>query len=136
MKNQKKNKGKTSWKSRFDREIMLFLSMCRHDDSNFLNLPDKERKTEDYVRLIVISLALNLKSPMIRLLGEAERWKREEEIINYLEKIGNNCEIIIEWVDKFVNRIEKQILKQVAEEIWSAKKEDFVKNGFHISKII
>lgn len=67
-------------KTKDDKEIFYFLAMCNDKDGDFLEIPDKKRKTDDYVRLLFIADFFELKAPMDRLLEEAVEKKRLDEI--------------------------------------------------------
>lgn len=66
-----------------DREVLLFLNMCKKEDGNFLNLPLKKRKIEDAVRLLCITTALSLRGPFFSVINAEE--KRFDELISPLE---------------------------------------------------
>ena len=55
------NKTNQNLEKSYDREVLLFLNMCKEEDGNFLNLPLKKRKIEDAVRLLCITTALSLR---------------------------------------------------------------------------
>lgn len=122
-----KHKGKNDelFKTKYEREIGYFLFMCGEEDANFFSVPDKKRKTDDYVRLMLIAVAFNLPAPMMRILREAEDRKRAEEVLKRLEELKDDRAVIVGWVDEFVEKIRNEEVKEIALQYWKEKKENF-----------
>ena len=74
-----------------DREVLLFLNMCKKEDGNFLNLPLKKRKIEDAVRLLCITTALSLRGPFFSCLLYTS-------FAHWLEE--NGAEYVFKFYDK------------------------------------
>ena len=106
-----------------DREVLLFLNMCKKEDGNFLNLPLKKRKIEDAVRLLCITTALSLRGPFFSVINAEE--KRFDELISHWERIRYDEKKVTAWLDDFIAAVENPLLKQVAQEIWDEKKRAF-----------
>ena len=83
-----------------DREVLLFLNMCKKEDGNFLNLPLKKRKIEDAVRLLCITTALSLRGPFFSVINAEE--KRFDELISHWERIRYDEEKVTAWLDDFI----------------------------------
>lgn len=126
-----KHKGKNDalFKTKYEREIGYFLFMCGEEDANFFSVPDKKRKTDDYVRLMLIAVAFNLNAPMLRILREAEDRKRDKEVLKRLEELKDDRAVIVGWVDEFVEKIRNEEVKEIALQYWKEKKENFGNSG-------
>lgn len=126
-----KHKGKNDelFKTQREREIGYFLFMCGEEDANFFSVPDRKRKTDDYVRLMLIALVFNLPAPMMRILKEAEEKKRDKEVLKRMEELKDDRAVIVGWVDEFVEKIRNEEVKEIALQYWNEKKENFEKNG-------
>ena len=83
-----------------DREVLLFLNMCKKEDGNFLNLPLKKRKIEDAVRLLCITTALSLRGPFFSVINAEE--KRFDELISHWERIRYDEKKVTAWLDDFI----------------------------------
>ena len=117
------NKTNQNLEKSYDREVLLFLNMCKEEDGNFLNLPLKKRKIEDAVRLLCITTALSLRGPFFSVINAEE--KRFDELISHWERIRYDEEKVTAWLDDFIAAVEDPLLKQVAQEIWDEKKARF-----------
>lgn len=126
MKNHNGTQERQPWETEEGREITYFLIMCKPKDINFLGIPDVDRKTEDYARLILIANILELRGAVLRLVSEAERWGRINEVAEYIKGIKRY--IIIKWVEDFINEIEEKEIKGVVLKVWLEKKENIKKN--------
>lgn len=80
-------KNKSVYKEMMERDTTYFLFLCGKSEKDFFILPDKHRKAEDYVRLMIISFSLGLNGAMLTLLNEVERKRRLDEISDCFEKI-------------------------------------------------
>lgn len=117
-----------------DREVLLFLNMCKKEDGNFLNLPLKKRKIEDAVRLLCITTALSLRGPFFSVINAEE--KRFDELISHWERIRYDEEKVTAWLDDFIAAVEDPLLKQVAQEIWNEKKARFQNARFDAMSLL
>ena len=118
----------------YDREVLLFLNMCKEEDGNFLNLPLKKRKIEDAVRLLCITTALSLRGPFFSVINAEE--KRFAELISHWERIRYDEEKVTAWLDDFIAAVEDPLLKQVAQEIWDEKKARFQNARFDAMSLL
>ena len=125
----------TEWEEMFEKEIMVFFEMCGEEDRKFWGIPDKQRKTDDYVRLLIIPVALGLRFPMVRILGEAEKRKREESVMERFGEMEKEEKLVVGWIEDFIAKIENPIYKETVESIWKEKKERIEKEGFSLSKL-
>lgn len=117
-----------------DREVLLFLNMCKKEDGNFLNLPLKKRKIEDAVRLLCITTALSLRGPFFSVINAEE--KRFDELISHWERIRYDEKKVTAWLDDFIAAVENPLLKQVAQEIWDEKKARFQNARFDAMSLL
>lgn len=117
-----------------DREVLLFLNMCKKEDGNFLNLPLKKRKIEDAVRLLCITTALSLRGPFFSVINAEE--KRFDELISHWERIRYDEEKVTAWLDDFIAAVEDPLLKQIAQEIWNEKKARFQNARFDAMSLL
>lgn len=117
-----------------DREVLLFLNMCKKEDGNFLNLPLKKRKIEDAVRLLCITTALSLRGPFFSVINAEE--KRFDELISHWERIRYDEKKVTAWLDDFIAAVEDPLLKQVAQEIWNEKKARFQNARFDAMSLL
>lgn len=117
-----------------DREVLLFLNMCKKEDGNFLNLPLKKRKIEDAVRLLCITTALSLRGPFFSVINAEE--KHFDELISHWERIRYDEEKVTAWLDDFIAAVENPLLKQVAQEIWDEKKARFQNARFDAMSLL
>ena len=128
------NKTNQNLEKSYDREVLLFLNMCKEEDGNFLNLPLKKRKIEDAVRLLCITTALSLRGPFFSVINAEE--KRFDELISHLERIRYDEEKVTAWLDDFIAAVEDPLLKQVAQEIWDEKKARFQNARFDAMSLL
>lgn len=124
-----KGKKKEAQYSEFYKETTYFLLLCSKEDADFFAVPDKERKMDDYVRLMVIAMALDFKGPMMRVLSEAEDRKRDKEVLDRLEQLKGDTATIAAWIDDFIDKIRNDDLKEIVLQHWNERREDFEKNG-------
>ena len=117
-----------------DREVLLFLNMCKKEDGNFLNLPLKKRKIEDAVRLLCITTALSLRGPFFSVINAEE--KRFDELISHWERIRYDEKKVTAWLDDFIAAVENPLLKQVAQELWDEKKARFQNARFDAMSLL
>lgn len=117
-----------------DREVLLFLNMCKKEDGNFLNLPLKKRKIEDAVRLLCITTALSLRGPFFSVINAEE--KRFDELISHWKRIRYDEEKVTAWLDDFIAAVEDPLLKQIAQEIWNEKKARFQNARFDAMSLL
>lgn len=129
------NKTNQNLEKSYDREVLLFLNMCKEEDGNFLNLPLKKRKIEDAVRLLCITTALSLRGPFFFSVINAEE-KRFDELISHWERIRYDEEKVTAWLDDFIAAVEDPLLKQVAQEIWDEKKARFQNARFDAMSLL
>ena len=128
------NKTNQNLEKSYDREVLLFLNMCKEEDGNFLNLPLKKRKIEDAVRLLCITTALSLRGPFFSVINAEE--KRFDELISHWERIRYDEEKVTAWLDDFIAAVEDPLLKQVAQEIWDEKKARFQNSRFDAMSLL
>jgi hypothetical protein len=128
------NKTNQNLEKSYDREVLLFLNMCKEEDGNFLNLPLKKRKIEDAVRLLCITTALSLRGPFFSVINAEE--KRFDELISHWERIRYDEEKVTAWLDDFIAAVEDPLLKQVAQEIWDEKKARFQNARFDAMSLL
>ena len=128
------NKTNQNLEKSYDREVLLFLNMCKEEDGNFLNLPLKKRKIEDAVRLLCITTALSLRGPFFYVINAEE--KRFDELISHWERIRYDEEKVTAWLDDFIAAVEDPLLKQVAQEIWDEKKARFQNARFDAMSLL
>ena len=128
------NKTNQNLEKSYDREVLLFLKMCKEEDGNFLNLPLKKRKIEDAVRLLCITTALSLRGPFFSVINAEE--KRFDELISHWERIRYDEEKVTAWLDDFIAAVEDPLLKQVAQEIWDEKKARFQNARFDAMSLL
>ena len=128
------NKTNQNLEKSYDREVLLFLNMCKEEDGNFLNLPLKKRKIEDAVRLLCITTALSLRGPFFSVINAEE--KRFDELISHWERIRYDEEKVTAWLDDFIAAVEDPLLKQVAQEIWNEKKARFQNARFDAMSLL
>ena len=128
------NKTNQNIEKSYDREVLLFLNMCKEEDGNFLNLPLKKRKIEDAVRLLCITTALSLRGPFFSVINAEE--KRFDELISHWERIRYDEEKVTAWLDDFIAAVEDPLLKQVAQEIWDEKKARFQNARFDAMSLL
>ena len=128
------NKTNQNLEKSYDREVLLFLNMCKEEDGNFLNLPLKKRKIEDAVRLLCITTALSLRGPFFSVINAEE--KRFDELISHWERIRYDEEKVTAWLDDFIAAVEDPLLKQVAQEIWDEKKPRFQNARFDAMSLL
>ena len=128
------NKTNQNLEKSYDREVLLFLNMCKEEDGHFLNLPLKKRKIEDAVRLLCITTALSLRGPFFSVINAEE--KRFDELISHWERIRYDEETVTAWLDDFIAAVEDPLLKQVAQEIWDEKKARFQNARFDAMSLL
>lgn len=128
------NKTNQNLEKSYDRDVLLFLNMCKEEDGNFLNLPLKKRKIEDAVRLLCITTALSLRGPFFSVINAEE--KRFDELISHWERIRYDEEKVTAWLDDFIAAVEDPLLKQVAQEIWDEKKARFQNARFDAMSLL
>ena len=80
-------------------DIANFLILCSARDRLFLDIPDSERKTEDYARLMYISA-------------------RYDEILDYVKNLKGDFTIKNKWMTDFIDNIEFPDFKQAAIDFW------------------
>lgn len=106
-----------------EEEVLNFLIICNDVDRGFWDLPQNDRKTEDYVRLLTIARLLGCKWVATRLSLEAVQDEKVHEIISRLHAVLKNYEIIIDWMDHFVDNIPIPEYKKAVYELWEEEKE-------------
>ena len=99
-------------------DIANFLILCSARDRLFLDIPDSERKTEDYARLMYISARFGFWCIFNRLIDEAQQQKRYDEILDYVKNLKGDFTIKNKWMTDFIDNIEFPDFKQAAIDFW------------------
>lgn len=121
---------KDSWemlKANLEKEITCFLMLSSEKDVKFLDIPKRKRKTEDYVRLMCITMTFGFKGAFLKLAGEAGN--RIDEICSRLEELKKEPETVRKWLDDFVAQIRYPDAKALAEK-HVAEKFAEIENGY------
>lgn len=95
-----KNKGpeREDLREKQKNDTIYFLCLCGKKDREFLRIPDRERKTDDYVRLMCISLIFGFHYPAMRLLRESEDQKRVKAVLARLSEIESDYGLLRGWI--------------------------------------
>ena len=101
------------------RQIANFLLMSSKEDVQFLDIPKRKRKTEDYVRLMCITMTFGFKGAFLKLAGEAGN--RIDEICNRMDELKKEPETVRKWLDDFVAQIRYPDVKVLAEKYVAEK---------------
>ena len=109
------------------RQIANFLLMSSKEDVQFLDIPKRKRKTEDYVRLMCITMTFGFKGAFLKLAGEAGN--RIDEICNRMDELKKEPETVRKWLDDFVAQIRYPDVKVLAEK-YVAEKFAEIENGY------
>lgn len=115
-------------------QTISFLSLCGEKDRKFLEVPQKKRKTEDYARLITITLIFGFKQVSMQLLGKAG--KRIGEVNEFIIKATGDYTTVKKWLDEFIENITVPKLKAITLNAWKEKSEGLNSDNFDINKLI
>jgi len=133
-----KNKGpeREDLKEKQKNDAIWFLCLCGEKDREFLRIPDRERKTDDYVRLMCISLIFGFHYPAMRLLRESEDQKRVKAVLARLSEVEGDYGLLASWMDSFISEIQIPGLRRLAAECWNETKKAAEPENFHISQLL
>ena len=113
--------GSKKFRKEYENEILMFLAICSDKDRDFLDIPPKSRKTEDYARLITIARIAEFHNVIMRLFAEAESESdaRAREVVACIEKNKNDFSTVNKWVEDFIAEIRVPELQTAFKSGWT-----------------
>ncbi len=125
--------GEEVFYANYEDEMACFIMLCNERDINFLDIPKRKRKTEDYVRLMCIALTFQWKGVFLKLVSESDN--RTDEICKCLEQSLKNPPLIRKWIDDFVGRIQDAQIRKLAEDFVAEKYAEIESRNLSITSL-
>ncbi len=116
-----------------EQERAAFAMLCGKDVEEFMRIPKRSRRAEDYGKYLCIAMLFRLKRIFIRITGDCEA--RSDEIISYLSSEGRKLEVVDGWIYDMMNNISDKDLRSLVFEFWSEKRKKFEGNVFETYKL-
>lgn len=111
-------------------DLVYFIAMCGEKDRRLMN--GQRRKTEESGRLVCISMALGLRSAMLRLFSE--EGEDVEPLLAYID--GCTLVQVKNWMTEFIAGIDLPPLWQAAEGTWKDKLKKLREDKFSVRDLL
>ena len=99
-------------------EVFGFLSICNAKDRDFMSIPRENRRTRDYVRLMIIAATCGYTQILHILISES--YERLDELLAFLT-IRNDYGFTEKTVNDFIRDIPDAELEKIAAAEWAKK---------------